>query len=154
MLEIIDLAKRGNVAGLALDSIYSGTSNIDDLFCKEIRSFVEKNKEEPPRALATAYEMRPVPELERYERYPDTAEQPACLVQSQQGHAMGLADVDGLVRGIPLYWESPQRKHPALSLQLMDQLKKPERKKAREPDFFLRILPGWRDRNLRITTET
>ena len=64
-LKIIDLAKRGNVAGLALDSIYSGTSNIDDLFCKEIRSFVEKNKEEPPRALATAYEMRPVPELER-----------------------------------------------------------------------------------------
>ena len=55
---------------------------------------------------------------------------------------MGLADVDGLVRGIPLYWESPQRKHPALSLQLMDQLKKPERKKAREPDFFLRILPA------------
>jgi hypothetical protein len=142
---IIALAKRGNVAGLVFDFIYRGPSDVDAYFCKDIRSFTDK-KEDVQRALVTAYEVRPIPEFNRYERSPRSDEQPPCLVQSQQGHAMGLADVDGLVRGIPLFWESPQRKHPALSWQLTTQLKKQQQEKAREPaDLFLRILPAPKD---------
>lgn len=146
-VKVITLARRGNVAGLVLDFIYRGPSEIDAYFCKDIGAFTDKGKkEEVQRALVTAYEMRPVPAFNRYERSPRFDEQPPCLLQTQQGHAMGLADIDGIVRGIPLFWESPQRKHPALSWQLTTQLKKQQKERAREPtDLFLRILPAPQD---------
>ena len=140
-LRLVQAANQGNAKGLGLDFEYIRESGIDKLFCENIRAFT-KPKDERPRALVTAYEMRKVAR-NLYERIPAIDQQPECLSREQQGHAAGFADADGLVRGIPLFWQTPQFEHPALSWtfvsQITKQLKRPAL--ALPNDLFLRILP-------------
>jgi hypothetical protein len=137
-LRSLDIADQGNAAGLALDISYTGTSGVDNLFCREIARIVAKQ-----RVLVTAYELREVTAY-GYERIPKVNQQPQCLNEDHQGHSFGLADMDGLVRGIPLFWESPEKRHPALSWQFVAdraEQRHEKRKPERPADLFLRLLP-------------
>ncbi|MDB6084383.1 MAG: putative Chase2 sensor protein, partial [Gammaproteobacteria bacterium] len=137
-LRSLDIASQGNIAGVALDISYTGPSGVDNLFCSGIARIEKKG------VLVSAYELHDV-KTYGYERIPKVDQQPRCLKEDHQGHSFGLADVDGLVRGIPLFWEGPERRHPALSWQFAVDLAKQGKKKdgpGRPADLFLRILPA------------
>ena len=102
-------------SGVALDVYFADPSDLDETFCRRLAGL------EPPILAGTGFvqaegRVAPVemPEL--------LAE---CLPEDVRGHLGGFADVDGVVRQVPLYFQGREDR-PALSLRIAELLGGPE----------------------------
>jgi hypothetical protein len=108
--EAVELAKAGHAVGLAFDVTYEGKSAVDQLFCSAVK--------ESGFTVLSTYDLTSVPGYLLPKRPPTKTDADLdCLQTDAQGHAMGLVDVDRVVRTIPLYWEDDTNA-PALSVRI------------------------------------
>jgi len=117
---LIELARIGGARGMAFDVAYEGKSRVDSIFCAAVER--AKSEQQGFRVLS-AYDLTPA-EGELLPRRPPTPQSASvlpCLPASEQGHAMGLAEGDGVVRSIPLRWEGENA--PAFSLRVAEALR-------------------------------
>jgi len=120
-LEIADLlaiAQSSGARGVALDAYFvkykankgAIEKGIDEILCSRIDAARSKGM----RVLVAYAFRRESGRIDKVQMDPDLEK---CLPSSEQGHLMGYADWDGLVRSIPLYfWDEPQ--HEAFSLKI------------------------------------
>jgi len=145
---LIELARIGGARGIAFDIAYEGGTPVDSIYC----AAVERAKSERSGfRVLSAYDLTQS-EGALLPKRPPAAQSPSalpCLPASDQGHAMGLADGDGIVRSIPLRWEGEDA--PAFSLRVAEALRDAgasESKLSLPKGELLRFLPP--DDELRI----
>lgn len=148
---LIELARIGGARGIAFDVAYEESSRVDSIFCEAGER--AKSERRGFRVLS-AYDLTPAKGelLPRRPPTPQSASVLPCLPASEQGHAMGLAEGDGIVRSIPLRWEGEDA--PAFSLRVAEALRDGDASKPRlslpagellrfvPPDEELRIVEG------------
>jgi CHASE2 domain len=117
---LIELARIGGARGIAFDVAYQGRTRVDSVYC----AAVERAKHERSGfRVLSAYDLTPSPG-DLLPRRPPLAQSKLvlpCLPASEQGHAMGLAEGDGIVRSIPLQWEREDA--PAFSVRIAEALR-------------------------------
>jgi hypothetical protein len=117
---LIELARIGGARGVAFDVAYEGRTRVDSIYC----AAVERAKHERSGfRVLSAYDLTPSPGdlLPRRPPMPQSTPVLPCLPASEQGHAMGLAEGDGIVRSIPLQWEREDA--PAFSVRVAEALR-------------------------------
>jgi hypothetical protein len=117
---LIELARIGGARGIAFDVAYEGKSRVDPIFCAAVER--AKSEHRGFRVLS-AYDLTPAEGglLPRRPPTPQSASVLPCLPAAEQGHAMGLAEGDGVVRSIPLRWQGEDA--PAFSLRIAEALR-------------------------------
>jgi hypothetical protein len=106
---IVEMARKGGALGVAFDVTFTGSAEIDALFCQSVT--------DAGFPVLSAYEFRKDEVLGLYAISPATQQLP-CLPLANQGHAMGLAEADERVRSIPLFWGGVKGKQAALSVRV------------------------------------
>jgi CHASE2 domain len=106
---VLELARKGGAQGVAFDVAFSGSTDIDPLFCQSVSA--------AGFPVLSTYELQKEKVLGLYAMVPATQQLP-CLPVANQAHAMGIAEADERVRSIPLFWNGVKGKQPALSLRV------------------------------------
>jgi CHASE2 domain-containing protein len=125
--EMLELAKSaGRVQGLAFDFYFEGNSDLDDLFCENIRAAGFPVFSGYTTVSNTDLSIRPhVDALSK------------CMpLETQLGYLAGWADVDSTVRTIPLYYRD-QRNRPTLSVRIAERMAPVWNEKIEIPDAQL-----------------
>ncbi|MFY9620415.1 MAG: CHASE2 domain-containing protein [Pyrinomonadaceae bacterium] len=119
-LEIADLiaiAQSSGARGVALDAYFvkykadkdAAEKGIDELLCYTIERARSKGLK-----VLVAYTFKSADSMDRLSMDPDLEK---CLPPSEQGHLLGYAESDGIVRTIPLYFRG-DRQREAFSLKI------------------------------------
>lgn len=106
---IVEMARKGGALGVAFDVTFTGSAEIDALFCESVS--------DAGFPVLSAYEFTQDEVLGLYARSPATQQLP-CLPLTNQGHAMALAEADERVRSIPLFWGGVRGRQAALSVRV------------------------------------
>jgi hypothetical protein len=121
---LIQAAIAQKVSGVFFDVSYPAHSATDGVLCAAINSATARGV-----PIITAYRLLKSPTSSLYVPKPpaDGAHTPACLLQTEsgttlRGHSMVFADVDGIIRTIPLNWDAAP-KHVALAARIAQCMK-------------------------------
>jgi CHASE2 domain-containing sensor protein len=134
---LVEIARLQHASGIALDFDYSGVvPDADEFLCET----VDQARKEGVFVIAapdltgeSGGVLKPQARL---------GGSLPCFPAQQQGHAMGLADLDRTVRTVPLYWEG-DRNAPAFSLRVATAIREKLAEPPLELESFtsLRFLP-------------
>ncbi len=113
--DLIQLAQSNGAKGVALDFYFENGAEdpgVDDLLCATVDS---ARKALNPLPVFVAYDYRL--KEDRIDALPIDPDLTSCFPKSSQGHAIGYAEWDGMVRSLPLYFEG-DRELESLSLRI------------------------------------
>lgn len=117
--DLIQLAQSYDAKGVALDFYFENgpeDKGVDDLLCEAVDS-ASKLDHPLPVFVAYDYKLRE----DRIDRLPIDPDLKSCFPDSNQGHAIGYAEWDGMVRSLPLYFER-DRELESLGLKIARKL--------------------------------
>ena len=106
--QVIQAAIAQHAKGVFFDVSYPGHAATDAIFCSAVRAASAKGLK-----VVTAFQLRQSQASKLYAPVPaaDAEHTPECLLPNEsgdrsRGHSMVFADVDGIVRTVPLKWDA------------------------------------------------
>ena len=119
LADLIQLAQANDAKGVALDFYFPNGSedkDVDSLLCDAVHSAA--NRDNPiPVFVAYDYKVKD----DRLDPLPIDPDLKSCFPESNQGHIVGYAEWDGMVRSVPLYFQGSQGSE-SLSLKIARKL--------------------------------
>jgi len=138
---VILLAATGHAAGIAFDVSYDAPAApvVDQMLCAAVK--------QSGMTVLSTYDLTSNPNDVLPKKPPTKADAAVdCLQVESQGHAMGWADGDHVVRTIPLYWEGDVNA-PAFSVRIARQIHaaRPDTALTMPRSALLRFVPPVED---------